>query len=428
MKKDVMILGNDAVYSCDTEKTGLNNNVLVVAGTGCGKTMSIIESRLLTTTESSLVVTCTKRQLVDKYSRHFRSIGYEVGEINFCKPQHSTLAYDPLSFVTSYQDIAYLASCVVKADPQKATNRSIDPYWDQTSCSLLSALISMTLMTKKHPSFSDVLDYFDRLTIYEDGRSITTSLDNIFNNIEKQDPQCFAIVNWRNFAVLPKNTAGCVYSTLASTISTIFTPELRKMMRMSRKINFRELATKKMVLFVTTSAVNSALYCFISTFYSQMFKQLFEFGEEQADGRLPLDVTVIADDFATGAPVQNMSEYISIFRAKGISTVLLIQSESQLTNLYNEAAATCIINNSDTYVFMGGNDLQTAQNISRRADRPLQDILWMPIGKEFIFRRGSKPVETSRYDICNDPMYQKVTKAYEKRVKAQKAADRRMGA
>ena len=147
---------------------------------------------------------------------------------------------------------------------------------------------------------------------------------------------------------------------------------------------------------------------------------MFEYGEEQPDGRLPIDVTVLADEFAVGAPVPNIGQFISVFRAKGISTVLLIQSESQLISLYGEADAITIINNSDTYVFMGGNDLTTAQNISKRVDKPLQDVLYLKLGREYICRRGTRPVETQRYDILNNKKYQEVTKAYENRIRQQK--------
>lgn len=422
MKNDVMILGQNAVYSCDTNSTGLNNNVLVVAGTGCGKTMSIMEARLLTTTESSLVVTCTKRQLVDKYTEYFQKLGYEVGEINFCKPQLSTQSYDPMAYVKSYQDIVFLAQSIIKADPQKKTATHVDPYWDQAACTLLSALIAKTMMEKKKANFNDVLECFDRIHLQEANSSsaIETGLEEEFCSIARKHPNCFAVTNWNNFISLPIRTAGCVYSTLASTISAIFTPELRKMMCLPNKADFRSLASRKSVLFVTTSAVNPALHSFIATFYGQLFKQLFEYGEEQPDGRLPIDVTVLADEFAVGAPVPNIGQLISVFRAKGISTVLLIQSESQLISLYGEADATTIINNSDTYIFMGGNDLTTAQNISKRVDKPLQDVLYLPLGREYICRRGTRPVETQRYDILNNKKYQEVTKAYENRIRQQK--------
>ena len=160
---------------------------------------------------------------------------------------------------------------------------------------------------------------------------------------------------------------------------------------MRRKVDFEELSTNKTALFVISSPVNPSLNSFINMFYAHAFKQLFEFGEEQSDGMLPIPVHILADDFATGCPVPLFDQYISIFREKQISVTLLIQSESQLVSLYGIDAATTIINNCDSYVFMGSNDLVTAQNISIRSNRPVEDILHMKLGNQILFRRGAKP-------------------------------------
>ena len=109
-------------------------------------------------------------------------------------------------------------------------------------------------------------------------------------------------------------------------------------------------------------------------------------------------------------------QYISIFREKGLSCTLLIQSESQLSSLYGQDRSTTIINNCDTIVYMGSMDLDTGRNISLRANRPLDEILYMPIGAEILFRRGQKPVFTQRYNIFEDVRYKKVTAAYERQV------------
>ena len=178
-------------------------------------------------------------------------------------------------------------------------------------------------------------------------------------------------------------------------------------------VDFEKLASEKTVLFITTSPVNSSLNSFISTFYGTAFKDLFEFAEEQADGRLPIPVDVLADDFATGCPVNMFEQYVSIFREKGLSVTVLIQSESQLSSLYSSEKATTIINNCDTIVFLGGMDLETGKNISMRANRPLEDILYLPIGSEIIFRRGMKVIFTKRYNIFQNEMYKKVTADYD---------------
>lgn len=415
MDKEKVILGENCYYSTDCNETGLNNNVIVCGGSGSGKTFSISEPRLLETKTSSLIATVTKRRIVSKYTPLFKKRSYEILDLNFVNPFESTCAYDPMQYVGSYSDITFLAKSIVKADPQK-DNKTADPYWDEAAISLLSAEIAYTLMTKDNATFADVLALHDSLVLDDGGGVIKTSLDDKFDYIASTNPTCFAVSCWKSFKNLPIRTAGCVFGTLNSTIDTIFSPELKKMMSTKKKIDFERLATKKTVLFVTTSAVNPALHCFVNMFYAQAFKQLFEFAERRPDGILPLPVHVLCDDFATGSCVLNFPEYISIFREKQISVTLLLQSESQLEQMYGSGNATTIINNCDSYVYLGGMDLKTAQNISLRLNVPLDEVLYMPIGQEVLFRRGQRPIITNRYDILKDELYQRITKEHSKRI------------
>lgn len=153
-------------------------------------------------------------------------------------------------------------------------------------------------------------------------------------------------------------------------------------------------------------------------FYAQIFKQLFEYAEQCPNGMLPVPVHVLCDDFATGSRILNFTEYISIFREKRISVTLLLQSESQLEQMYGSGNATTIINNCDSYIYLGGMDLKTAQNMSLRLNRPLEDILYMPIGQEVVIRRGQRPIITRRYDIQKNELYQEITKEYNRQLKA----------
>ena len=412
MATDRMILGKNAVYSTDSNETGLNNNVLVCGSSGCGKTMSISEPCLLETYHTSLIATVTKRRIVDKYKTTLEKRGYVVEDLNFIHPMESNVAYDPLEYINSYSDITFLAESIVRANPRKDRSNA-DPYWDEAATSLLSAEIAYTIMTKDNATFADVLELHDGIDFRENGGQITTSLDHKFEYLAEKDPSCFAVSCWKSFHLLPIKTASCVFGALNTTIDTIFSPELRKMIKMKKKVDFEKIATQKTVLFVSTSAVNPAPHCFINVFYAQAFKALFEYAVSLPSGKLPIPVRVLCDDFATGSRILNFPEYISIFREKKISVTLLVQSESQLESMYGREDATTIINNCDTYLYMGGMDLKTGRSISERLNAPLEDVLYMPIGQICVFRRGQKPIITSRYDIQKDEQFQQVTRAYE---------------
>lgn len=417
MAADRMILGKNVIYSTDCKEAGLNNNVLVCGGSGCGKTMSISEPRLLETFHSSLIATVTKRRIVHKYRSLFLQRGYIVEDLNFIRPQESSISYDPLRYINSYSDITFLARAIVRSDPKKEKSTA-EPYWDEAAVSLLSAEIAYILITRETPTFADVLDLHDRLDFRESGGQIVTSLDRKFAYLAERDPGCFAVSCWKSFHQVPIKTASCIFSTLNTTIDTIFNPELREMIAMEKKIDFEQLATRKTVLFVSTSAVNPALHCFVNMFYAQAFKTLFEYAESLPDGQLPVPVHVLCDDFATGSRILNFPEYISIFREKQISVTLLVQSESQLESMYGSEDATTIINNCDTYLYMGGMDLKTGRSISERLNAPLEDVLYMPIGQEYVFRRGQRPIITTRYDILQNELYQSITRQYEKELHA----------
>lgn len=406
---DRVILGVDCIYPAESE-TGINSNVLVCGDTGSGKTMSFTEPCLLHAYSRSKFIIASKRRIVEKYAPVLKKRGYDVPVVDFVHPMAGTEFYDPLMYISNESDISFLARSIVLADPQKRNSRA-DPYWDQSAASLLCALITYVMLEVKRPSFNDVLNMLDALVFREKDDGIVTSLDPLFDELEEKKAKLdvgFAMRSWHSFSMLPKKTAGCVYATLMVTIDKIFTHELRMAMKKKRPVELRDLGQEKTALFVITSPVNPALHDYVSVFYGQMFKELFELAEAQPGGKLPIPVDILGDDFATGARIQNFAEYISILREKNISVSLLIQSESQLVGLYGEADATTIINNCSSYVYMGSMDLNTARNMSHRVDMPLEDILYMPIGKEIVIRRGQRPIMTERYDIRSDKLYQEL--------------------
>ncbi|MCM1299172.1 MAG: type IV secretory system conjugative DNA transfer family protein [Firmicutes bacterium] len=413
MKADRRIFGQGAVFSSDCLQTGLNNNAIICGGSGCGKTMSISEPLLLNTVQTSLIVTVTKRRLIDKYVPLFVRRGYNAEVIDFVHPEESTKVFDPLSYAKDEADVIFLASSIVKSRPKHSSSNK-DEYWNNAAISLLTAEIGLSLWKFGSQSMPTVLSLNNGLRIYEKGEGIETTWDPLFDEMEKEmGSDHYAVRCWHTFKDLPRTTAGCVYSTLNSILDTLFTASLREMMMKDNYLCFEEIANKKTVLFVYTSAVNPSLNCFANMFYSLAVKELFEYGEQLPEGRLPIPVHLLCDDFATGSPILNFPEYISIFREKGLSATLLVQSESQIEKMYEKENAVTIINNCDTYVYMGGMDIHTAENVSKRLNAPLEDVLYMPVGRVAVFRRGQKPMITDRYKIEENPLYKRITESYE---------------
>lgn len=406
MSKERMILGKDAVFSTDTRETGITNNVVVVGSSGAGKTDSVIVPKLLETTESSIVCSVSKRRVVEQFIPVFKARGYNVIDLNFAEPSKSNCCFNPVQFLTCTEDVAYLSSAIVMSDQRKNFSRGADPFWDHTSKNLLNAIICMTLATKDNATMDDVLSNIDRLHIRSGCNHIETTLDKYFNKIVEADPTGFCASNWSVLAELESvKTASCIFSSLQTMLSNIFTTGLRKQIAKKPCIDIEKIGKEKTALFITTSAMNPALSIFVNLFYGQIFRTLFETAMKSKNYRLPIHVSMLFDDFAVSGAVKDFPQYTSIIREANMDYCILLQSEGQLSRSYSEYGAEEILNNTDSYVFMGCNNYTTARAVSLRADVPVETVLTLPIGKEIVFRRGSKAVWTQRYDTYKDERY-----------------------
>lgn len=422
---DQIILGEGISFTTDTSLTQINNNVLVVGGTGSGKTCSIIEPLLLHCHNSNLIVSVSKKVLVEKYTPIFKARGYKVLHINTANPLNSTAFFDPLLYIKDYGDIISLSQKITEMD-EKRSHTHADPFWGNAASALLNALIALYLSNSqkrnKSPNFADVLSMFDEMeySAYDDGMVTYSSLDSEFEGFSDGLVKSW----WRSFRELPIRTASCIFSELSLLLTRYFNGAMREAFRQQEKykpIDILQIAKEKTVVFLSTSAVDTTTHAFANLFIGMAIKELFEFAEQQPNGKLPIPFQLVCDDFAVSAKIERFDQMVSIFREKEMSSLICLQSESQLENLYGKAQATTIVNNADTYIFMGGNDLLTARNISERANIPFEDALNMPLGREWIFRRGCKPICTKRYDILSDKAYQEITGAYESWIKKAEA-------
>lgn len=409
--KDLTCLAEEMVLPADFETTGINLNEIVIGPTGCGKSYSNAYSRLIHTEDSSIVVPIAKQALKNKFKKFFEDKGYEVIDLDFTHPEKCKIGYDPFDYIHSDEELVQVAKNLTGIKCSKTLQGENDPYWSESTTSVIAALMSYVKITSEdkgtRPRFDEVVRLYKSMKVDTSGKIIRTSMDDDFERLEYCHPRNQACEYWKTIKGLSSTTASCILSMVNNAFDKIFSENVLKMCGKEKRVSFRKLGNKKTAIFITTSPMNKTLYNLVNVMYSDMFRELFAEAESRRDGQLKVPVHILCDDFACGSRIPDFEEYISIFRAAGISVTLLLQSETQLINMYGETAAATIINNCDTYVYMGGMDITTCKHISERIDKSLKSILSMPLERVIVFRRGSLPVEARRYQILEDPLYKK---------------------
>lgn len=386
-----------------------NDNQIAIGGTGSGKTVSIVLPTLCHMEESSLIGTFAKRSIVSKAEALFRDRGYKTHVWNLANPKKNELVPDPISYINSDDDVQEISKQIVNGNPEYSRSIKFDPYWREASEALLTGLIYYVLMTEETPSMKKVINLFYKVMIKETGGGVSTSIDHILEWLQEKAPDSIAARKLSSFTQLPYSTAGCVRDELEKSIQNIFPVSIQKAMSEEAFVSFEEFSKERTAIFIITSPVRTAQYGFANLLFSIAIRHLMEFADTQKDNRLPRDVKLIFDDFSCGFPIQNYEKSISTFRAAGISSLMLCQSLSQLDATYGQEKATIILDNCSSLVYLpGGMNQQTASYVAKMLDWPLNDVMFMPMGKVIVFQSGQQPVVAPRYETLNDPLYQKL--------------------
>lgn len=395
IRSNDLILGQDLYYEMDGYKTKVNNNVLVVGTSGSGKTRNIVTPNLMQAV-GSYVVSDPKGNLYAQYARMLRRKGYEVKKVDFTRPEIST-GYNPLSYIRSEQDIIKVANMI----SDFGISIHGDPFWDQMSTLLLTALIGYVVekCSESERNLNAVQKLVAEGHIREDmnGKSI---LDRVFADLEKQNPESFAVRQYKKYRVGADKTLQSVLITVNSKIGIFDTDEAREFLKKD-EVNFATIGQKKTAIFVVVSDTERSMDVLANLFFTQAMNELCRYADEECEAsnhRLPIDVRFILDDFATNVKICEFPRMISSIRSRGISTMLMIQAESQLKAQYGEDELT-IIGNCDTYVYLGGNDLHTAKSVAERCNVQPRRILNMGIGEIWVFRRGQEPIHGELFDM-----------------------------
>jgi type IV secretory pathway TraG/TraD family ATPase VirD4 len=294
---------------------------------------------------------------------------------------------------------------------------SYDPYWEDAATNVLAAEIHLIMQNArvqgKDPRIADVVRLNRNMKVMPMSDTLKINLTRFFDEAEKRFGDSRAKMLWSTVQNNAPRTTDCVLSFLNTGMNRTFSGNVLKMSKKKQQLDIAKIGQEKTALFITTSPVNNTCSDVVNIMYGDIIRELFTEAEHEPGHRLKVPVHMICDDFACGGKIKDFEKYISIFRATGMSATILLQSESQLVNIYGSTNATTIINNCDTYVYMGGTDLPTCENISRRIDRPIERVLNMDLGRVIVFRRGSKPIIARRYQTLDDEIYKSLGKETE---------------
>ncbi len=377
------VLAENVSVSNDTVITGLNNNDLIIGSSGSGKTGGYVIPNLQNISES-LVVSDTKGLLKRMFRQALKEKGYDVYTIDLVNPEHS-YGYNPLDAIRRYpdgsfreQDVLTLANILVP------TLDSKEPFWEQSARGYLAFLIAycMEVLEPEEQNMISVCE-LHRAFMQSGGKAA------FFSNMEC-DQTSFAMKKYQHLAGLKdaEKTWSCVMEFATRALESFEFKEAAHIFQSSRNFDIRSLGERKTVLFLNVSDTDRTFDVFVNIFYSQALQVLCDLANQDLEGRLKVPVRIIMDDFATSARIPDFDKIISVIRSRDISVSLVLQSLTQLESMYGKAVATTIINNCDHILYLGTQDMETANFIGCRAFKMAEDVLCMPRDKAYLLENG----------------------------------------
>ena len=419
-------------------KNARNKNVLVVGGSGSGKTRFWLKPNLLQC-HSSYVVTDPKGSIVVECGNALLKNGYKLkilNTINFKKSMH----YNPFAYVHSEKDILKLVTTLMTNT--KGEGSGGDPFWEKSERLLLTALIAYLHYEApvEEQNFATLLEMLNTMQVLEDDEEYQNPVDLLFEDLGKKKPKSFAVRQYKLYKLAAGKTAKSILISCGARLAPFDIQEVRDA-TMYDELELDKLGDRKTALFLIMSDTDSTFNFLISMIYTQLFNLLCDKADDVYGGKLPVHVRCLIDECANIGQIPNLEKLVATIRSREISACLVLQARSQLKAIYKDNADT-IVGNMDSQIFLGGSEPTTLKDLSEmlgketidafntsdtRGNSPSYGTTFQKMGHELLSRdelavldggkcilqlRGVRPFLSDKYDLTQHPNY-KLTSDYD---------------
>ena len=419
-------------------KYARNKNILVIGGSGSGKTRFFVKPNLMQM-HSSYVVTDPKGSIVVECGNALLKNGYKLkilNTINFKKSMH----YNPFAYVHSEKDILKLVTTLMTNT--KGEGSGGDPFWEKSERLLLTALIAYLHYEApvEEQNFATLLEMLNTMQVLEDDEEYQNPVDLLFEELAKKKPNSFAGRQYKLYKLAAGKTAKSILISCGARLAPFDIQELRDL-TMYDELALDTLGDKKTALFLIMSDTDSTFNFLISMVYTQLFNLLCDKADDVYGGKLPIHVRCLIDECANIGQIPNLEKLVATIRSREISACLVLQARSQLKAIYKDNADT-IVGNMDSQIFLGGSEPTTLKDLSEmlgketidsfntsdtRGNSPSYGTSFQKLGHELLSRdelavldggkcilqlRGVRPFLSDKYDLTQHPNY-KLTSDYD---------------
>ena len=354
-------------------KYARNKNVIVIGGSGSGKTRYYVKPNLMQMPEKvSYVVTDPKGTIVVECGKMLVKAGYQLkvlNTINFAKSMH----YNPFHYIRTEKDILKLVNTII-ANTKGDGEKSSEDFWVKAERLLYCALIGFIYYEapEEEQNFSTLLEFLNASEAREDDEEFQNAVDLMFEDLEAEDPEHFAVRQYKKYKLAAGKTAKSILISCGARLAPFDIAELREIMSYD-EMELDKLGDRRTAMFVIISDTDDTFNFVVAIMYTQLFNLLCDKADDVYNGRLPYHVRLLLDEFANIGQIPKFDKLIATIRSREISASIILQSQSQLKTIYKDAAET-ILGNCDTMLFLGGKESSTLKEISETLGKETIDL------------------------------------------------------